>query len=112
MRGGDQADGAADSRARHLGQRVGEKRMPVAHPDVDRQRRTAFLEPLTQPFGLRLRQAGEWRHAPEQLVVMGDFFDALGRNATPAEDVREERSDVSWSLGAAERDQQHCVERA
>ena len=112
MSGGDQADGAADSRARHLGQRVGEERMPVAHPDVDRQRRPALPQPLPQPFGLRLRQAGEWRHAAEQLVVMCDFFDALGRNASPAQDVREERSDVSWTLGAAERDQQHCVERA
>ena len=112
MSGGDEADGAADARARHLGQRVGEERMPVAHPDVDRQRRAAFPEPLAAALRPAPPSAGEWRHAPEQLVVMCDFFDALGRNATPAQDVREERSDVSWSLGAAERDQQHGVERA
>ena len=112
MRGGDQADGAADARARHLGQRVGEERVPVAHPDVHRQLRAAVAQPLAQSLGLRLRQSGEWRHAAEQLVVMRDLFDTLRRHAAAAQDVGEERSDVSWSLGAAERDQQHCVEGA
>ncbi len=84
--------------------------MPVAHPDIHRQARAAVAQPLAQSLGLRLRQSREWRHATEQLVVMGDFFDALRRNAPAAQDVGEERSDVSWPLGAAERDQQHCVE--
>jgi hypothetical protein len=44
--------------------------------------------------------------------VMRHFLDTLGRNATAAENVRKEWSDVSWSLGPPERDQQHCVERA
>jgi hypothetical protein len=43
---------------------------------------------------------------------MRHFLDTLGRNATAAENVRKEGSDVSWSVGAAEGDQQHCVERA
>ena len=112
MRGSDQADGAADARARHLGQRVGEERMPVAHPDVNRQLRAAVAQPLAQSLGLRRRQSCEWRDATEQIVVMGDFFDTLRRNAAAAQDVGEERFDVSWSLGAAERDQQHGVEGA
>jgi hypothetical protein len=43
---------------------------------------------------------------------MRHFLDTLGRNATAAKHVRKEWSDVSWSLWAAERDQQHGVERA
>ena len=43
---------------------------------------------------------------------MGDLFDTLRPNAAATQDVGEERFDVSWPLGAAERDQQHGVEGA
>jgi len=112
MGGSDDADDAADPRARHFGERVGEKRMPVAHADVNRQLRAVVFEPLAQSLGLCLGQAGQRRHAAEQFVVMRHLFDTLGRHATATQHVREERSDVSWPLWAAESDQQHCVERA
>ena len=110
MGSGDDADGAADAGARHLGKRVGEERMPVAHPDVDRQRRAGARQPLAQALGLAHRQLGDRRDAAEELVVMRDFFDPLGRDAAAAQHVLEKRPDVGRPLRAAERDHQHGVE--
>ena len=79
---------------------------------VEERRTVVLQEPLAQSLGLRLGQTGQRRHAPEEVVVMRYLFDTLGRDSTAAEDVRKKRSDVSWSLWAAESDQQYCIERS
>ena len=104
LRGGNEADRAADARARHLGQRIGEKGMPVAHADIHRQLDAALVQPLAQHIRLPHRQLGEWRHAAEEFVMMRHFLDALRRNASAAQHVREERPHVLGPLRAAEGD--------
>jgi hypothetical protein len=52
VRGGDEPDGPADARTRHLGERVGQERMPVAHPDVHRQIMSPRAQPRRQTVGL------------------------------------------------------------
>ena len=111
MRRGEHANRTAHAILRHLRQHVGEQRRPVAHPDIDRQRETPRRQVTTEPLGLLVRVLREGRDAAEQLVVVGDLLDALGRNAPPAQDVRQERADVVGPLGAPERDEQDGVER-
>ena len=84
--------------------------MPVPHADVDRQRMARRRQPLPQTLGLPPRELGDRRDAAEQLVVVRDFLDALGRHAPAAQHVGEERPDVVGTLRAAERDDQDGVE--
>ena len=103
MRGGDEADGAADSIRMHLLQRVRQVRMPVAHPDVDRQRVARVGEARPQPVSLTPCELGNRRNTGEQLVMMRDLFDTFGRDPPAAEDVCEERTDIVAPLRATER---------
>ena len=50
LRRGQDADGAPDAGARHLRERVGQIRMPVAHPDVHRERQAARDQQGLQRF--------------------------------------------------------------
>ena len=86
--------------------------MPVAHADVDRQRPPCDGQADAQSFRLPARQLGDGRDAVEQLVMMGNFFDALRAHAPAAQHVGEERTDVVASLRAAEGDEQDRVEHA
>jgi len=76
--------------------------VPVPHADVRGRRTIARHEPRPQPFCLPHRQLGDGRDVAVQLVVTGHFFDAAGTDATAAEDVGEEGTNVSTPLRAAE----------
>ena len=86
--------------------------VPVAHADEHRQRVPRGGESRRETVGLRARQLGDRRDAAEQLVVMRDFFDALRRHASSAQDVGQERTDVVEPLGAAEGDDEDGVEHS
>src|SRR5699024_5999730 len=85
MRGRNQPDRPAYAGARHRDKGVGEERMPVAHPDVDRQVRSALAQPSAQPLRLRFGELRQWRDAAEELVMMGNLLDALGCDASAAQ---------------------------
>ncbi len=63
-----------------------------------------------QSVRLLTRDGRDWRHAAEELVVVSHLLDALGADASAAENVREERADVVEPLGPAERDDENGVE--
>ena len=94
----------------HRPQCIGEQRMPVAHADVDRQRPSRDGQTDAQSFRLPARELGDGRDAVEQLVMMGNLFDAFGAHAPAAQHVGEEWTDVVASLRAAEGDEQDRVE--
>src|SRR5262245_8944619 len=54
MRRTNETHGAADAVVRHRAQCVGEKRMPIAHPEIDRDVKAASSEMLTEPGDLTL----------------------------------------------------------
>ena len=112
LRRGEHADRAADAGARHLGQRVRQERMPVAHADVDRQRQPARGERVLQRRRLAQRQLGQRRDAAEALVVVRDFFDPLRADPAAAQHVLEKRPHVGRPLRSAERHEQDGVERS
>jgi len=112
LRRADEADGALHAGVGHLLERVGQQRMPVAHPDEHRQVEACRREPRPQTLGLLHRDFGQGRHAPEVLVVADDLFDALGWNAASPEDVGEKRPDVGWPKRATEGNHKDGVERA
>ena len=69
-------------RVRHLGERLVQERMPVPHADVDRQRaRRRAASAARRPSAWRARQLVERRAAADQLVVVRDLLEALGRDA-------------------------------
>ena len=104
-------DGAAHPRVGHLPQRVGQERMPVAHPHIDRQRRARVLEALPQPGSLEEGALGDWRNAAKERVMLSNFLDASRWNTSAAQHVGKERADVIRALRPAKADQQHSVER-
>lgn len=81
VRRANESDGAADAVVRHLAECVGQKRMPVAHAEIDGEVQAVRREPRPEPTHLTLRDGGERRHAAERLVVVCHRFDPLGRNA-------------------------------
>ena len=106
----DEADRTADAGRAHLAQRVGQEWMPVAHADEHRQRASRCGQSRREAISLRAGQVGDWRDAAEELVVMGNFFDALWRHASAAQDISQEWADVVEPLGAAEGDEEDGVE--
>ena len=68
----------------HLGERLVQERLPVAHADVDRQRPPLRGEGGAQPVGLAARQVVERRPPADQLVVVRDLLEPLGRDAPAA----------------------------
>src|SRR5262249_33919364 len=95
---------------RHLAQRVSQIGIPVAHAHVNGQRHTDALQTLAQSLRLAQRQAGQRRHAAEELVVVSDFLDAFRGDAPSAQHVRQKGSDVIWPGGPAECDDEHGLE--
>src|SRR5262249_58745571 len=57
--------------ARHLDERLVKERMPVTHPDEDRQRGAPPSERLLETARLSERQLGEWRAAAPHLLLVG-----------------------------------------
>src|SRR5437867_3563877 len=106
----DEADRAPHAVVAHLAQRVGEQRMPVAHPHIDRQRMALVRKTRAQPFGLTPGQLRDRRNAAEVLVVAGHFLHAMRRHPSPAEYVGEKGPDVVEALRAAERHDEDRVE--
>ena len=94
--------------APHARDRVLEERMPVAHPDIHRQRSARSGQPLLQPFGLTPCQLGDGRDAAEDLVMMRNLFDPFRRNAPSAQDPLEERTHVGEAIGATTRFREHA----
>ena len=84
---------------RHLAQRVGQQRMPVAIAPVDRQLRAVrgqlALERRDQLPVLLVDRAD----AAEVLVVLGDFEHPLARHVLAAEHVFEKRQHVVGPSG-------------
>ena len=111
LRGSNEANRAANSCVVHLTERVGKKRVPVTHSDVDRKRMSGRRETLLKAFRLPARDGCQRRDAVEQLVVVRDFLDPLWRNAPPAQDVCEKWADVVAALGTTESDDEDCVEQ-
>ena len=99
LRGGDESHRVPRAIHVHLVQRIRQKRMPVAHPDVDRQRVTGGREAIAKPVRLTPGQRGDRRHSAKQLVVVRHFLDALGRYAAAAQDVGEKGPDVVGPCG-------------
>ena len=98
----DEPDGVPHAVRMHLPERLRQQRMPVAHADIHGQRPSGVRKPVPQSLRLAACQLGNWRDAVEELVMVRDFFDALGRDPPPAQHVGEERTNVVASLGAAE----------
>ena len=107
----DEADRSAYACARHGRQGIGQKRMPVSHPDVDPQRPTGGVEARLKPGGLPMCELGDRRAATGQLVVVGNLLDPFRGDASSTQHVGQEGSDVVWPLRAAERHDQHGIER-
>src|SRR5690242_7528866 len=91
LSGGNEADDPSDAVGVHLVQRVGKKRVPVAHPDVHRKRQARRRKAVAKTVCLPPGQLGDWRDATEQLVMMGHFLDALGSYPSAAQHVGEKR---------------------
>ena len=79
--------------------------------EVDGQRPTCPLEPRAQSLRLPERQGRQRRHSTEELVVMRDVLEPVGRDPSPSNHVLQERPDVIQALWATERDHQNGVER-
>jgi hypothetical protein len=110
MRRGDESDRATGTVGVHLPQRVGKERMPVAHPDVDRQRLAGCSKTRAQPVRLSHCDRGQRRHTVEQFVMVRDLLDALGRHPAAAQHVREKRTNVIAPLRATKRNDQNRIE--
>ena len=109
MRREHQTDGAAYSVGRHLAHGVGEERVPISHPEIDRKVEASLRESLFEAASLSLRDVRERRHAAEMLVVPDDVFEPLGRYATSAQHIAEKRTNIRRALRAAEGDDEHSV---
>src|SRR5207253_5427380 len=102
---------APDALRGHVGERLVEERVPVAHTDEHGQRHAAPHEVPLEPACLGERERAERRAAPgHPLVVARHLLEALGRDAPPARDDLEEGSDLVGRRGAAERDQEDRVD--
>ena len=110
LRRSDETDGVTQACGAEVTKRVWQERMPVAHADVDRKRMTRGCEATLQSVRLPSGDVRDRRHAAEELVVASHFIDALGADASAAENVRQERADVVGPLGPAERDDENGVE--
>ena len=78
MGGHDESNGSPDVCPRHFPQRVGQKGMPVSRSDVHGQAHAMLFQALTQAVGLPTSELGDGRDTAEELVVLRDFFHALG----------------------------------
>ncbi len=85
--------------------------MPVSHAHVHRQCQLTGGKALFEAPCLSHRDLGEGRDAAEPLVVPDHVLQPVGRDPPAAENVGEKGTDVGRSSGAAERDDQHGVER-
>src|SRR5439155_14240384 len=88
----------------------GQERVPIAHPDVDRERPAALGEPALDRPRLALGELVVGGAAADFLVMMLDLAQALVRNAAAGGDVAEEGKDLLGSRGPAESDEEHGVD--
>src|SRR5688572_25478152 len=110
MRGGDEPDRTANPGARHLRERVGQIRVPVAHADVHGQGSAGLLEAGSKSVSLHGGDSRERRQAAEHLVMMGHLVHALRRDAPPAQHVGDERPHVVRALRPSEGHHENGVE--
>ena len=110
LRGSNETERASPAVDVHLMQRVGQERMPVAHPDVHRQWMAGCRQALGQARGLAPGERGDRRHSAEELVVTGHFLDPLRQHSTAAKHVRQKRTDVVRALWPTERNEQNGIE--
>ena len=110
VRGGDEAHRPADAGSRHLRERIGEVRMPVAHPDEDGKGCSGRDQAMGKALGLSGGQLREGRAAAHDVVVVRHFLDASRGDPPPAQHVLEKRTNVRLSLRTAEGDHQHGIE--
>ena len=110
-RAGDERQRPLHAVGRHLPQRIGQQRMPVAIAPVDRQ-----LRPVLGQFPL---QRGDQLPilivdralAAEVVVVLGDFEHPLARHVAAAEHVFQKRQHVVRAVGPAEGDDEQRIVR-
>ena len=107
----DESDRTPCTCAPHLLERVVEQRVPVAHPDEDRQRPAGGLEALLKAFGLAFRELGDGRHSAEHLVVMRDLFDPFRTDAPAAQHALQKRAYVGKTIGSTKRDNEYGIEQ-
>ena len=107
----DERQGSLDAVVGHLGDGIGQHRMPIAIAPVDRQLRPVGVQfgdqRGQQPAVLRVDRA----MAIEEFVVPRDFQQPLARHILAAHDVFEKRHHVVRPFGPAERNQQQGVDR-
>ena len=111
MRCRNHANRAANPGARHLRQCVAQEWMPIAHPEIDRERMTGIGETPSEAVGLPLGQLGNRRSSADHFIVMRHFVDPPWRHAAAAEDVLEKGPHVRRRLRTTERDHEHGIER-
>ncbi|SKZ95837.1 Uncharacterised protein [Mycobacteroides abscessus subsp. abscessus] len=94
----------------HLLDGVLDHRLPVAVAEVDRKVASPSREFGTQRLDHVQVQSIDRRHPTEVVVVLGDGFQSLARDASTARDVLEEWHHLVGPVGSAEREEQHGVE--
>ena len=110
-RAGDKGQRPADAVGRHLPQRIGQQRMPIAIAPIHRQRR-----PVRGQLALDRRNRApvllvDRAAAAEMVIVLGHFEQPLAGHVPAAEDVFQKRHHVVGAVGPAERDDEQCVVR-
>ena len=83
MRRAEEADRPSHAILRHRSQHVRQQRMPVPHPEVDRDLDALGVESGLQPVDLPARDRGQRRHAAEELVVPGNGLHSFRRDRRP-----------------------------
>jgi hypothetical protein len=109
LSGCDETDRVPQPGRMHLSQRIRQKRVPVAHPDVDRERMARCLQADAQSFRLPSCDLCDRGDAAKELVVVRDFLDTFGTDTPAAEDIRQERSNVIEPLWPAKRDDEDGI---
>ena len=101
MRSEHKADGASYGVGRHSLHGVGEERVPIPHPDINRKIEASLQQTLFEAASLFHRDVGERRHSAEMLVVPDYLFEPFGGYATSTQHVAEERTNIRRALRAA-----------
>jgi hypothetical protein len=109
LSGCDETDRVPQAGRMHLAQGIRQKRVPVPHPDVDRERMARCVQADAQSFRLPSRDLRDRRDTAKELVVVRDFLDAFGTDTAAAEDIRQERSNVVEPLWPAKRDDENGI---
>ena len=108
---GEQSHRPANAIGTHLGQRVGQQRMPVAISPVDRQ-----LRAVAGQLELQIADEGpillvDRALAAEMIIMLGDREHPLPGDVLAPQDVFQERDDLFRLFRSAERDDQYGIVR-